>query len=178
MDPYALLDVFDEYVAQGKLAEAEAMKAELLARWPTDQSVLVSVAELLERQGRYEEALALMRSGHVNLSPSSNAYPHYLRMLTGAQHWEEAVLEARWAFQMPTVWTPQARLARIFALLHFGEREMLRQTLAEFDPAEYPDLIEDWVSRFRGSGALPALRALLAKDTENARLAVLRDRFA
>jgi tetratricopeptide (TPR) repeat protein len=178
----ARVNLLDAYQAAGKLAEADAEAEELLRRRPEDQAVLTAVAGLREQEGRMDDALALMRSPFVNLSPASNAYPSYLRMLVGAQHWEEASLESRWAFKMDTLWRPQALLAAGLALLHFHDYPLARERLAQLDVANFSALIDDWARRFARSGALPKLRALLDESVAaapgDASLEELRRRFA
>jgi tetratricopeptide (TPR) repeat protein len=177
----ARLSLFEVLVSADREAEAEAMVDELLRIGGADQSVLVEIAGLRERQGRYDDAIALMRRPHVDLGLGSFAYPDYLRILVGAGHWEEAAIEARWAFQAPTLWIETARLARILALLALREYPLARDSLATFDATEYAGIVEDWARQFERSGAIGAIRRILDEAStalpDDATLRAVRRQF-
>lgn len=157
----ARIGLFDSYKSAGRTDEAAAMVDELLRRAPREGGVLQAVADLRERQGRFAEALELMRSPYVNLSPSANAYPFYLHLLVAAGHWEEAAIEAGCAFKTETLWTADALVARILTLLHFHEYEQARAALAQLDLGSFGALVAEWAEGFARSGVLAPLRQLL-----------------
>lgn len=55
-----LLHMLEAYQEDGRWARAEALAEQLLARWPKTATVLVEVARLRARQGRYDEAMELL----------------------------------------------------------------------------------------------------------------------
>ncbi|HYJ88263.1 MAG TPA: tetratricopeptide repeat protein [Pyrinomonadaceae bacterium] len=165
LNRYALdpaLNLLESYMKVERTAEADALADELLKLWPNEQAALVSVAELREAQGRPDEALKLILDRHVDSTINSLAYPAYLRLLLENEQYDEAMSEAEAALQSPTLWTPYAMLARIIALLHFKEYEMLQRRLAEFDVEEFADLVDDTAARMKQAGALDQAKRLFA----------------
>jgi hypothetical protein len=179
VDP--VIPLLDCYRSTGDMARANELAGELRRRWPTDGGALLAVARLKEEEGNAAEALAIVRSGSVDLGPRGNAYPDYLRLLIENGRWEETAVGSSFALEGESVWWPDALLARALAQLHFGESELARETLERFDPTEYAELIDFWRDRLHRTGALASVTQLLADATASApaceRLAALRDRF-
>ena len=175
----AKLNLLDAYIGAGRFADADAMVEDALRDYSTDSAFIETIAMLRELEGRYDDALELIRSKYVNLAARSKAYPKYLRILVGACHWEEAVLAAREALAQPSLWAPYARLARVLSLLHFNEAELARQELAQLDIEQYGSLIESWARAFAQSGALGPIQELFARTSLAAdpAVAALRARF-
>jgi tetratricopeptide (TPR) repeat protein len=178
----AKLNLFSTFELCGRDADAEAMADALLREHPQDSGALAHVARRRARQGRYADALRLIHSRYVDLSPDSSAYPVYLEILVGAGCWEEASLAARQALRSGSLWAPDAHLARLLSLLHFHEHELARAELAELDPDEHAALVDEWARAFEQGGALASIRALFdgapAALAAEPRFAALRARFA
>lgn len=60
---------------EGRWERADAIAAWLLARWPETAAVLVEVARLHARQGRYDEAMELLHRAPVGENVRLLNYP-------------------------------------------------------------------------------------------------------
>ncbi len=177
----AKLHIFDVLVSSSRDAEADAMVSDLLRDHGRDQSFLVAIADLRERQGRYDEALELIGSRYVDPRPTSSAYPVYLRILIGAQRWDQAALDTHPAWKTSTLWRSYAQLARVISLLSFREYALACEVLAGFDALELAGLVCDWADQYKRSGAIEAIRKVLTEGAdalpENATLRTLCGQF-
>ncbi len=177
-----LLPLLECYETSGEVRRADAIAEELRSRWPEDPRVRLALARLKEERGEASEALELLRGGSVDLGPSGNAFPDYLRILLEASEAREAARTARRALENESVWRPDALLALVFAQLNLGDTAAARKTLEHFDPEEYADLIAFWRERLARVGVLVPFSRLLddaaAAHPGDARLAALRSRVA
>lgn len=120
----------------GRLAEAEGMYREILARHPNQPDVLHHYGVLLSQAGRHEQGIALIRRA-IAINPSSPAYHGNLaRVLRAAGRHEEAVDAYRHEIALrPRVAKPHFNLARL--LDELGRRAeavaLYRQTIG-LDP--------------------------------------------
>lgn len=152
LDPDAVepaLNLFEAYQSLNRSEEAEALAAELLRRWPTDQSARVAVARFNEWRGACAEALALLRSPGIDVGANSPAYPDYLRLLLADGRFEEAVLEARRG--RDSLYRPDALLTMAIGQLKLGEADLASKTLALLDLDEYAELLKEWGERLSRS---------------------------
>lgn len=157
-DPDVATRLIDAYGDAGRHAQADALVARALERWPAHPGIRLAAARHREETGHPAEALALLRE-HVDLDASAPAYPVYLRVLLGAERYEEALLEANRG--MSSLWEPHAVLTRAVALAHFGDPRQAAELLARLDPVRYARLIRTWARALRSSGALSRVLALL-----------------
>lgn len=176
------LNLLDGYQRLGRMDEAAALAEEVLKRWPDEHHALLAVARLRERQGRPNEALELMRHAAVNSGPDSIAYPTYLRLLIENRRWDEAAIEARWAFQQPSSWIAPAQLTQILTLFHAGEHQRALGILEQLNVAEYISLLDDWATCMHAAGAIEEVRQLLTDAMRvapnNGKLVILHRQFS
>jgi hypothetical protein len=100
----------------------------------------------------------------VDLSETSLAYSHYLRLLLANGRFEEAFLEARRGFD--SLYRPDALLATALGRLHLGEMAQANETLASLDPNEFADLLRTWGRRLQRSNVADRLRALVRQNPQ------------
>jgi tetratricopeptide (TPR) repeat protein len=139
----ALLGLLDALVRSGRIDEADAVAAQLLARNPPESAALAAVARLRERQARSVDAADLL--SRADLGHDLAAYALYLRVLIEEGRFEEAILEAERGLDWDLA-RPQALLTKGLSLLHFGDLAGAANTLDEVDSVSFDALLSDWAS--------------------------------
>jgi hypothetical protein len=129
--PGILTEAGEETLALGKLQEAEKLLREARSNGGLVEDVNFGLAQSLEMQGRWAEAVTLLEE-LVKVEPDSHLGEgplHLARSLDEAGRGEEAEPVLRKLLERRTVIEGQVRLARL--LLRKGEREEAQRLLAE-----------------------------------------------
>lgn len=129
--PANLSDAGDELLALGKPKPAEALFRESLAGGGAVEDVHFGLAQALEMQGRWEEAIPYLRE-LVRQQPDARlgqALLHLGRSLDEAGHAEEAEAVLKKVLERRTIIEAQVRLAR--RLEQRGEKEAAERLIQE-----------------------------------------------
>jgi hypothetical protein len=129
--PGILTEAGEETLALGKPQEAEKLFREARENGGSVEDVNFGLAQSLEMQGRWSEAVPLL-ADLVKVEPDSHFGEgplHLARSLDEAGRGEEAVPVLRKLLERRTVIEAQVRLARL--LLRQGERDEAQRLLAE-----------------------------------------------
>ena len=129
--PAILADAGDELLALGKAKEAEALFRESLAGGGEVEDVHFGLAQALEMQGRFKEAIPYLQE-LVRQQPDARlgqALLHLGRSLDEADHAEEAEAVLKKVLERRTIIEAQVRLARRLELK--GEKEAAERLIQE-----------------------------------------------